>query len=196
MKNILRNDIEYIIHSDEKGNIIWPISKNHAHIKWVRENLTHYSTWSMIYNPKIWKYGIQLKNPKMHDKYTWWKWDMWVAWHNCYIKENWEFKPLNFEENLVKEAKEEIWINIEICKTKQEFLKFIKGKPEKTLWFIFEEFLFKTKRNNEWVGLAFVIVPDIKVKFEDGEVIDFKRLSPDKIESFIETTDNYFSGFP
>ncbi len=43
--NILRDDIEYVIHSDSNGNIIGPISKVHDHIKGVREALTHYSTW-------------------------------------------------------------------------------------------------------------------------------------------------------
>ena len=85
-KNILRDDIEYIIHSDSNGNIIGPISRNHAHTDRVRSALTHYSTWSMVYHLKSGKYGIQLKNPKKHDKYGAGKWDMGAAGHNFYLK--------------------------------------------------------------------------------------------------------------
>jgi len=100
-QNILRDDIEYGIHSDSNGNIIGPISKTHAHQEGVRSVLTHYSTWSMIYHPTSGKYGIQLKNPKKHDKYGAGKWDRGVAGHNCYIKENRFFRPLDFDENLI-----------------------------------------------------------------------------------------------
>lgn len=50
---LLRDDIEYLIHCDDHGDIIGPISKAHAHLPGVRETLTHYSTWGMVYNPEL-----------------------------------------------------------------------------------------------------------------------------------------------
>lgn len=75
---------EYIIQSDDKGTIIGSIEKKYAHSDGARAVVTHYSTWSMIYHLMSGKYGIQLKNPKKHDKYTAGKWDMGVAGHNRY----------------------------------------------------------------------------------------------------------------
>ncbi len=193
---ILRDDIEYAVHSDSKGNIIGPISKTHAHMEGVRAILTHYSTWSMIYHIKSGKYGIQLKNPKKHDKYGAGKWDMGVAGHNCYIKENGFFRPLDFDENLIKEVKEEIGIDIEMFQSKDEFLKAIKENSEESFGFIFEKFHYKTETNNEWVGLGFIIIPNTKVKFEDGEVIDFKWLSPEELKRYLKQNDNYCAPLP
>lgn len=194
-QNILRDDIEYGIHSDSNGNIIGPISKTHAHLEGVRAILTHYSTWSMIYHPDSRKYGIQLKNPQKHDKYGAGKWDMGVAGHNCYIKENGFFKPVDFDENLIKEAKEEIGIDIEMFQSKDEFIKSI-NSIDKPKGFIFDKFHYKTESNNEWVGLGFIIVHNTNVKFEDDEVIDFKWLSPNELREFIETNNNYCSPLP
>ncbi len=67
---------EYIIHCSENGEIISPISKFYAHKKGNRSNLTHYSTWSMVYNPALKKYGLQLKTPKNYDKNQKPMWDM------------------------------------------------------------------------------------------------------------------------
>ncbi len=195
-KNILRDDVEYIIHSDSKGNIIGPISKTYAHMEGVRAVLTHYSTWSMIYHYESGRYGIQLKNSKKHDKYGAGKWDMGVAGHNCYFKENGFFRPLDFEENLVKEAKEEIGIDIEMYKSKDDFLKVIKNKPNQPSGFIFEKFYYKTETNNEWVGLGFVIVLNTQVNFEDDEVIDFKWFSSEELKEYLETNNNYCSPLP
>ncbi len=69
VESILRDDIEYVVHCDEKGKIIGPLSKIHAHLPGPRQALTHYSTWSMIFHPKSGKYGIQRKNPKKQDKF-------------------------------------------------------------------------------------------------------------------------------
>lgn len=195
-QNIFRDDIEYIIHSDAKGNIIGPISKTHAHLNGVREVLTHYSTWSMIYHISSGKYGIQLKNPKKHDKYSAGKWDMGVAGHNCYIKKNQFFKPLNFDENLIKEAEEEIGIKIQMCKSKKEFIDLVKTKFNKPFGFVFNKFHYKTSTDNEWVGLGFIISPTIEVNFKDEEVIDFKWLTPKKLQMYIETNNNYCSPLP
>jgi len=192
-QNILRNDIEYIIHSDSKGNIIGPISKKHAHLEGVRAILTHHSTWSMVYHQETGEYGIQLKNPKKHDKYSGGKWDMGIAGHNSYFKENGLFRPLGFDENLIKEAQEEIGINVNMCKTKNEFLKIIKNTLGQSLGFIFEKFHYKTKIDNEWIGLGFIVVPNTQVSFKDKEVIDFKWLSPEQLRIYLKTNDNYCS---
>jgi isopentenyldiphosphate isomerase len=194
-QDILRDDIEYLIHSDDNGNIIGPISKTHAHQEVIRAELTHYSTWSMIYYPKSGKYGIQLKNPKKHDKYSAGKWDMGVAGHNCYIKENGDFRPLDFDENLIKEAKEEIGIDIEMFGFKNEFLESI-NLTDESVGFIFDRFHYKTQTDNEWVGLGLVIVRDTDVKFEDDEVINFKWMAPNELKEFIEKNDNYCSPLP
>jgi isopentenyldiphosphate isomerase len=191
MQDILREDIECIVHSDSEGNIIGPISKNHAHLESVREVLTHYSTWSMIYNLKLGKYGIQLKNPKKHDKYGAGKWDMGVAGHNSYIKEDRIFRPLDFSENLIKEAGEEIGINLVMAQSREEFFEKDINSLESPFGFIFEKFHYKTKINNEWIGLGFVIVLDTKVKFEDDEVVDFRWFSPEELERYLKNNNDY-----
>ncbi|MFH1187442.1 MAG: NUDIX domain-containing protein [bacterium] len=196
IKHILRNDIEYIIHSDSSGKIIGPISATHAHREGVRETLTHYSTWSMIYHQKTGKYGIQLKNPKKNDKYGAGKWDMGVAGHNCYLKERGFFRPLGFDENLIKEAREEIGINIKMFKSKDEFTKIIKSNSKQPVGFIFEKFHYKTEINNEWVGLGFIVVPSTQVIFNDNEVVDFKWFSPEELKEYLKTDNNYCSPLP
>lgn len=113
-KDILRDDIEYIVHCDSKGKVIGPISRTHAHKDEVRGSLTHYSTWGMIYHLKTGEYGIQLKNPNKHEKLSAGKWDMGVAGHNSYVKENNSYKYLDFGENLIKESKEEIGIDLKV----------------------------------------------------------------------------------
>ncbi len=193
---LLREDIEYVIHSDSKGNIFGPISKAHAHLKGVRETLVHYSTWSMVYLVSEGKYGIQLKNPEKPDSVCAGKWDMGVAGHNCYVKENGIYRPMGFDETLVKEAKEEIGIRLEMCKSKQEFIQKIKLKPKQALGFIFDRFYHETQINKEWVGLGFVIVYDTQLHFEDNEVVDFKWLSPEALRRFLETNENYCSALP
>ncbi len=197
MKNTnLKDDVEYIIHSDSKGNIIGPIPKNEAHSEGIRVNQTHYSTWSMIYNLSSGQYGIQLKNPNKHDKYGAGKWDMGVAGHNCYIKENDSYRPIGFDENLIKEAKEEIGIDLKMHNTREDFLNEIKNNIKQPLGFIFKKFHYLTDINNEWVGLGLIITSNNKVKFEDGEVIDFKWLSPNELKKYLEVNNNYCAPLP
>lgn len=195
-EDILRDDIEYIIHSDSSGKIIGPISKVHAHLESVRAELTHYSTWAMIYHLPTGKYGLQQKNPKKHDKYGAGKWDMGVAGHNCYYKKNKIFKPLDFDENLIKEAKEEIGVDVKINKTKKEFLKNIKNKLDFPQAFIFENFHYKSKTDNEWVGMGIIVTNSLGVKFEDDEVIDFKWLLPEEFEKYLQINNDYCSVLP
>lgn len=190
MSKLLREDLEYAIHCDEQWNVIWPISKTHAHLKWVRENLCHYSTWSMVYNPVTKKYWIQLKNPKKHDSSTWWKWDMWVAWHNCYIQENDEYRYLDFDENLQKEAEEEIWIQIEMFKDFDDFKKTYKSLNEGSVWFVFDKFLYDTWFNKEWVWLWFIATCETNLNFTDNEVVDFKWFSSNELLEFINSDHN------
>ncbi len=191
----LRDDIEYIIHSDDRGNIIGPISKTHAHAKGIRANLTHYSTWSMIYHLQSGKYGIQLKNPKKHDKHTAGKWDMGVAGHNFYEKQGEEYVPLDFNENLKKEAMEEIGINLKMFDDIGDFVNATQNSDD-AVGIIFDQFHYKTDMNNEWAGLGFVVVPTQNVEFVDDEVIDFKWLTPDELQEFIDTETNYCSPLP
>jgi isopentenyldiphosphate isomerase len=187
---------EEIVQCDSNGKIIGPIDKLHAHSEEIRPKLTHYSTWSMIYHLPSGTYGIQLKNPKKHDKYGGGKWDMGVAGHNCYVKKGDTYLPLSFEESLVKEAEEEIGINITICDSEHNFINEIKASPKKPLGFIFEKFHYKTERNNEWVGLGFVVVLSKEVHFTDNEVIDFKWLKPGELKNFLENSTNYCDPLP
>jgi isopentenyldiphosphate isomerase len=195
-KEPLRDDIEYVIQCDSEGNVIGPISKTYAHSDGIRETLTHYSTWSMIYNPVLGKYGLQRKNPNKQDKLTAGKWDMGVAGHNCYIKENGEYRPVDFAENLVKEAKEEIGIDLKMYETQDDFLQAVKNSPHQISGFIFDKFHFKTEDNNEWVGLGFISMPTTEVHFEDDEVVDFKWLSPQEMKEYLENNNDYCSPLP
>lgn len=131
MKKLLRTDIEYAVHCDDEGKVIWPISKVHAHMKWVRETLYHYSTWSMVFNPILWKYWIQLKNAQ-----KWSKWDMWVAWHNCYIGDENGYRYLDFEDNLQKEAIEEIWIELKMYEDLDSFLEAYRSLNSGSIWYL------------------------------------------------------------
>ena len=194
-QNVLRNDIEYAIHCDKTGKIIGPISKSHAHLDGVRPTLTHYSTWAMIYNPELKKYGLQLKRPKKHDKFSKPKWDMGVAGHNCYFKENDIYKPLLFDENLIKEADEEIGLNLEMYDDLNIFLQ--KSKNFKgTIGFVFEEFLFEDEINNEWVGAGLILTTETNLEFKDDEVIEFKWLSLEELNEFLKDENSYYSALP
>lgn len=183
----LRNDIEYIIHCESDGTIIGPLAKGYAHMPGVRETLTHYSTWSMIFHPKSGTYGIQQKNPAKHDMLTGGKWDMGAAGHNVYecIENN--LQPLLFDGNLQKEVSEEIGMEVTIVERIQE-LTFLQ---DHALGIIFEEFHYKTDYNNEWVGLGFITTPTKETNFADGEVINFKWLTPEELSEFLSTDDNH-----
>ncbi len=195
-ESILRNDIEYLIHCDENGKIIGPISKIHAHLPGARPVLTHYSTWPMIFHPESGKYGIQLKNPKKYDKFSAGKWDMGVAGHNCYIKEGGGYRPMSFKETLIKEADEEIGIDIDVIDSVDEFAKLAKTKIKKPIAIIFEKFHYKTERNNEFVGLAFILTPTKDLDFKDEEVVDFKWLAPEELERYLKEESNYCAPLP
>ena len=191
-KSILRNDVEYIVHCDEKGKIISPISKIQAHLPGVREVLTHYSTWGMVFHQQSGKYGIQFKNPKKHDRFGAGKWDTSVGGHNCYAKYDGVYRPMNFKETLIKEADEEIGLHIRMLDSLKDFVKchekFALSEP---IAFIFEKFHYKTEHNNEFVGLAFIFTPTTKVEFKDDEVVEFKWLTPKELEKYLKTETNY-----
>lgn len=181
---MLRKDIEYIVHCEKDGSIIWPISKVHAHFPWARKSLTHFSTWSMVYNPSIQKYGLQLKNSKKHDSSTWWKRDMWVAWHNCYVQK-WGLRTyMDFSENLKKEAEEEIWIQLVMHENIDRFKESIPSFLG-SIWYIFTEFLFENEINNEYVWLWLILTDRNKFDYIDWEVVDFKWLSSSELEDFL-----------
>ncbi|MFH1276392.1 MAG: hypothetical protein ABIH82_04740 [Candidatus Woesearchaeota archaeon] len=186
---------EMIVQCDENGNIIGPIEKDYAHQDGTRQESTHYSTWSMIFNTSG-KYGIQLKNKNKHDKYSGGKWDMGVAGHNCYVKKDDKLVPMNFKETLIKETEEEIGLNIEVIDSKEEFLRLAKSELKKPIAFIFENFHYKTERNNEYVGLAFILTPITELSFQDNEVVDFKWLFPEELSKFLKENNNYCSPLP
>lgn len=194
-KSILRDDIEYAIHCDSEGKIIGPLSKSHAHSEGVRPTLTHYSTWAMIYNPVLKKYGLQLKRPKAHDKFSKPKWDMGVAGHNCYVKEGGNYRPLLFEENLIKETDEEIGLDLKMSFSLKDFLEASKNL-NRTIGFIFEQFLFQNSKNNEWVGAGLILTTETELEFKDDEVIDFKWLNVEELNNFLEEKDSYYGALP
>ncbi len=192
----LREDIEYAVHCEKDGKVIGPISKIHAHLPEVRTNLTHYSTWSMIFNQKLQKYGIQKKNPKKHDKFGAGKWDMGVAGHNCYVSDKSKIRFLDFEENLIKEAKEEIGIDLEMCDSTDKLISKSKNLKNNAIGIIIENFLYQTKENSEWIGLGFIITNSEKVTFTDDEVVDFMWLTSDELRKFLKEDNNYCSPLP
>lgn len=194
---LLRDDIEYAVHCEDDGTVIGPFSKTHAHLDGVRPVIKHYSTWSMVYNPKTRKYGIQLKNPLKHDTLNAGRWDMGVAGHNCYVQEkSGEYRYLNFLENLAKEAEEEIGLKLELHDNFNSFIAAIQNLSQKALGYIFDEFAYETDKNNEWVGLGLIITDNESLEFIDGEVIDFKWLSPDELKTFCATETNYCAPLP
>jgi isopentenyldiphosphate isomerase len=195
-EKLLRDDMEYIIHCEPDGKIIGPISKVHAHLPGPRAELCHYSTYSMIFHLDSGKYGIQRKNPKKHDKQNAGKWDMGVAGHNCYVKDGSAYRSLDFGENLVKEAEEEIGLDLQMFDSENDFLKASENIMNKAIGVIIDRFHYKTERDNEFVGLAFVIVPDMNVEFKDGEVVDFKWLTPEELAKFLKDNDNYCLPLP
>ena len=195
-ESIPNDNEEFIIECDKDGNIIGPIPKIHAHTPGVRQTQTHYSTWSMIFHAESGKYGIQLKNPNKHDEFGAGKWDMGAAGHNCYVKDNGSYRPMDFKETLIKEVDEEIGLDIDVIDSVDEFVKLSKTKIKKTIAFIFEEFHYLTDKNNEFVGLAFIITPTTNVEFKDDEVIDFKWFTPEELKKYLEEENNYCSPLP
>ena len=191
VESILRDDIEYIIHCDNDGKIIGPISKIHAHLPMVRQVLTHYSTWAMIFHAESGKYGIQLKNPKKLDQFGAGKWDVGVGGHNCYAQYNNSYRPMNFKETLIKEADEEIGLNVTVIDSVQDFVKLSQQPLHNPLTFIFEQFHYKTEHNNEFIGLAFMVTPTTEVEFKDNEVVEFKWLTPQELSQYLKTETNY-----
>lgn len=193
---ILHDGIEYIIHCDKDGKIIGPISKIHAHLPGARPTLTHYSTWSMIFHAESGKYGIQLKNPKKHDRFGAGKWDMGAAGHNCYVKDKKGYRPMGFKETLIKEVDEEIGLDIDVVDSVDTFVKKSKTRIKKPVAVIFEKFHYLTERNNEFVGLAFILTPTTKVHFQDDEVVDFKWLTPEEIKKYLKEEKDYCDPLP
>jgi len=186
---MLRSDIEYIIHCESDGTIIWPLSKIHAHTSGARESLCHYSTWSMVFNIDLQKYWLQRKNPNKYDKNSAWKRDMGVAWHNCYELQNDVYVPIMFEDNLIKEAQEEIWIELRMFDTENAFIAWL-NDLKWSIGFIFEQFHYQTNSNNEFVWLWFIATTETELEFTDDEVVEFKWLWPDEMESFLKTEPN------
>ena len=195
-KSILRDDIEYAVQCDEHGTIIGPISKIHAHLPGARQVLTHYSTWSMIFHMPSGRYGIQQKSPKKHDNHSAGKWDMGIAGHNCYIRKQDGYRPMSFSETLIKEAHEEIGLTLVMMHSLNAFKQRAQTILRKPIGYIFDQFHYITKVNNEFVGLGFILTPTTNVSFLDNEVIDFKWLTPVQLKKFLRTETNYCDPLP
>ena len=110
---------------------------------------------------------------------------MWVAGHNCYVLENWEYRYLDFSENLAKEAEEEIWITLDMYDDESSFNYKCKLNLVNPIWYIFEEFLYKNEINNEWVWIWLIITYSEYTEFTDWEVVDFKWFTPEELRLFI-----------
>ena len=121
---------------------------------------------------------------------------MGIAGHNCYVQEQGSYSPMGFPETLVKEADEEIGLSITVIGSVDEFVKLSKTKIKKPIAAIFEKFHYKTERNNEFVGLVFILTPTTKVEFKDNEVVAFKWLSPSELGRFLKEERNYCDPLP
>jgi len=191
----LKDNVEYIIQCKPDGTIIGPIDKEYAHTREIRPKLTHYSTWAMIYNPVLKKYGLQLKKIKKHDNFKTPKWDMGVAGHNCYEKKKEKYEPLLFEENLVKETDEEIGLELKMFHSLNKFLEESKNLKN-TIGYIFEKFHFTNSINSEWVGGGFILTTQTELKFKDKEVLEFRWMTPFELREYLKNEDNYYSALP
>ncbi|HLC71117.1 MAG TPA: NUDIX domain-containing protein, partial [Candidatus Nanoarchaeia archaeon] len=101
------------------------------------------------------------------------------------------YRPMDFKETLIKEADEEIGVHIRVIDSLKDFVKDHKSFSLDPLAFIFEQFHYKTKHNNEFVGLAFIITPTTTVEFKDDEVVEFKWLTPKELEKYLKAETNY-----
>ena len=102
---------------------------------------------------------------------------------------------MNFHETLIKEADEEIGIEVEVIDSLPEFLKASKNLT-KPLAYFFDKFLFKTPKNNEFVGLAFILTPSTTLNFKDKEVVDFRWLAPKELKNYLKENNNYCEPLP
>ena len=59
-----------------------------------------------------------------------------------------------------------------------------------------EKLHYKTERNNEFVGLGFILTPTTKVKFKDNEVVAFKWLTPKELTVHLKKENNYCDPLP
>ena len=85
--------------------------------------------------------------------------------------------------------------NRKIWYSAKEFLETAKKLKEPT-GFIIERFHYKTDKNNEWVGLGLILSPTTTVKFADGEVTDFKWLTPEELKEYLKKENNYCVALP
>lgn len=81
-------------------------------------------------------------------------------------------------------------------KNLNEFLKNAKNLTKKPIGYIFDRFHYKTKTDNEFVGLGFILTPANNLKFNDNEVIDFQWLSPAELKNFLTDKNNCCAPLP
>lgn len=123
-------------------------------------------------------------------------WDMWVAGHNCYIREWSDRRYTTFSENLAKEALEEVWLEVIMYDDIEKFIHTSQAEYL-SIWYIFEEFHYQTDSNNERVWLWLIVTTIEDMEYVDDEVIDFKRLTEKELEEFLSTNQwKYCSPLP
>jgi len=171
---LLNENIEYLIHCDEEGNNIGPISREHAHIPTVRKELCHKVVSAMVYCKNTNKWCIQQKFSKAIKKKIW---DISVGGHCTYEKKGNDYEALDFNETLIKESYEELGLSITINKNLEN---------NSNTGHIFRTCLYKNSYNNEFLGLGLIITGDEKITPIDGEVLSFKWLTLDELKKFMD----------
>jgi len=170
---LLKDDIEYLIHCDEKGNTISPISRKHAHLPEIRKKLCHKAIVVMVYCKQTNKWCIQKKFSKAINKSIW---DPSVGGHCTYEKKNNSYEELSYEKTLLKEAYEELGLKISINES-----------LESNTGFIIKTHHYKNSYNNEFLGLGIIVTGDEEITPIDSEVLNFKWLTTKELENFIRT---------
>lgn len=110
--------------------------------------------------------------------------------HNCYVRDNGEWRYLGFEENLIKETKEEIGLDIEMTRDLDEFIRRSRNLADHSIGIIIETFLCEGKHDSEYVGLGLILTTQTRLEFTDHEVIDFKWLSENELIELIKINDH------
>lgn len=104
------------------------------------------------------------------------------------------YRPIDFEENLAKEANEEVGLDVKTFDSLDDFL-IASLSSHKTIGYIFERFHHSDGVNNEWVGAGLILTTQETLEFKDGEVLEFQWLTPDELKVFL-TNGRYHSALP
>ncbi|MFP4402196.1 MAG: NUDIX domain-containing protein [Candidatus Nanoarchaeia archaeon] len=126
----------------------------------------------MLYCKKTHKWGVQKKFSKTINKEIW---DCSIGGHCVYTKQVDSKYNSEFEETLVKESYEELGLDIKISKN-----------FENKTGYIFKNYLYKNHFNNEYLGIGIIFTNSETISPIDGEVVDFKWLSLNELESLLK----------